>query len=253
MSRTRVATRLPVFSTIGCVLSCQDSWLKLWPFLSPRWASIRTKISKYLCLSIRPSVCHKTLKNYIDLGPIKLNFENSKTFQCIEYLGNWWLDKIWWKVANGKLDLGSFVSFEKIGEYLFGGVLWHCIHTFLTFLSYISTLDVLHVCLKKLLGNLNICSIPVQIQLKPQTIWPRRNHQNRRKTFVGFDFDEDLESSSSSDLECSYGEKSDFDDDYNFDKSAPPPSYSSDPPYNPFPDNAVWIINHLYIIIICQT
>ena len=73
----------------------------------------------------------------------------------------------WKEVADGKFDLGAFVSFDKIGEYLLGGFLWQCIHTFLTFLSYLGGLGMLHVLIKKLLSNLNF-TLPVKIKLKPQ-------------------------------------------------------------------------------------
>ena len=153
----------------------------------------------------------------------------------------------WKEVADGKFDLGAFVSFDKIGEYLLGGFLWQCIHTFLTFLSYLGGLGMLHVLIKKLLSNLNY-TLPVKIKLKPQRVSQRRIHQERRMHFNWSDFGDDVETNGSSDSQrrfyqkrrshfqddvesnCSFDsddndvEKTDY--DYDCDFEAPPPYYS---------------------------
>ena len=153
----------------------------------------------------------------------------------------------WKEVADGKFDLGAFVSFDKIGEYLLGGFLWQCIHTFLTFLSYLGGLGMLHVLIEKLLSNLNY-TLPVKIKLKPQRVSQRRIHQERRMHFNWSDFGDDVETNGSSDSQrrfyqkrrshfqddvesnCSFDsddndvEKTDY--DYDCDFEAPPPYYS---------------------------
>ena len=162
----------------------------------------------------------------------------------------------WEDVANVQVDLGAFVNFEKIGEFLFGGFTWQCFHTFLTFLSYIGGLGMLHAFLKYLLKNLNFTlPVPVQIKLKPHRVsqrrfqkekrihfdWSdfgdevetngsshsrRRFHQKRRNHFNGFDFQDDVESNCSFNSDASDVEKTNY--DFDFDDTAPPP-YSSDP------------------------
>ena len=148
----------------------------------------------------------------------------------------------WKEVADGKFDLGAFVSFDKIGEYLLGGFTWQCIHTFLTFLSYIGGLGMLHLFIKKLLRNLNF-TLPVQIKLKPRKVSQRKIHQKRRMHFNWSDFGDDDKTNGSSDSQRSSHLQDDLESNCSFESDDndcdfdPPPPYYSDPtaPYLEIP------------------